>query len=94
MGTFDVLTFALGFFIGTPTKRQVSKCQVSKHAVSKRPVSKRQVYKTSGFKTSGFKMFGFKTFIEIKASKRLIFKFDTLIQQNVRELQCLNSYLK
>jgi hypothetical protein len=33
--------------IGTPTKRQVSKCQVSKRPVSKR--LKCQVYKTSGF---------------------------------------------
>ncbi len=56
--------------------------------------TKRQVYKTSGFKTSGFKTSGFKTFIEIKASKRSVFKFDILIQQNVWELQSLNSYLK
>jgi hypothetical protein len=41
------------FFLGTPTKRQVSKGQVSK-----RP----------GLQTSGFKTSGFKTPIEIKAS--------------------------
>ncbi len=55
--------------------------------------TKRQVYKTSGFKTSGFKTSGFKTSgfktsdiktsIEIKASKRLVFKFDILIKRKV-----------
>ncbi len=40
--------------------------------------TKRQVYRTSGFKTSGFK-----TSIEIKASKRQLFKFDILIKQKI-----------
>jgi hypothetical protein len=51
--------------VGTPAKRQVSKCLVSKRL--KRQVyktsglqnvrfTKRQVFKTSGCKTSGFKM--------------------------------------
>jgi hypothetical protein len=43
--------------------------------------TKRQVYKTSGIKTSGFKTSNIKTSIEIKASKRLVFKFDILIKQ-------------
>ncbi len=49
--------------LGTPTKRQVSKCQVSKRPVSKRlkcqvyknvRSTKRQVYKTSGLQNVRF----------------------------------------
>jgi hypothetical protein len=54
----------------------------------------RQIYKMSGFKTSDFKTSGFKTSIEIKASKRPVFRFNIPIIQNVWELPSLHSYLK
>ena len=85
-----ISVFRLATVKGTPTKRQVSKRQVSKRPVSKRSVSKRQVYKTSGLQNVRFQnvqfqnvRFGFKTSIEIKASKRPVFKFDILIKQKV-----------
>ncbi len=53
----------LWLFIGTPTKRQVSKCQVSKRPVSKR--LKRQVYKTSGLQN-------------VRITKRQVYKMSGL----------------
>jgi hypothetical protein len=63
--------------VGSPTKRQVSKC-----LVSERPVSKCQVYKTSGFKTSELQNVRF-TKCQVSKRKRPVFKFDIFIKQKV-----------